>query len=278
MDILTLIKHLHNISGARVSVHSVTGDELYACPSALLPFCAKIQKKVIAQRACEECDKNAYSKLSAINSPYIYRCSCGLLEAIAPIRRDGEIAGYLMMGQVTDANTDNKDHILKSSRAFFDNDEEQLEYFNKILTLEYNKFESYAQIMGVLAEYVTNYNRFFYKADGIAELTKKYIHQNFAKPLTLNSIAKRFECSKSTVMNQFKSKYGVSVIAYLNTVRLKEAKKLICDTELSFKEIAAECGFYDQNYFSKQFSENFGCSPTEFRKEYKKSKGYFTFN
>jgi transcriptional regulator GlxA family with amidase domain len=77
-------------------------------------------------------------------------------------------------------------------------------------------------------------------------------------------------------MNQFKKKYDLSVISYLNSVRLKEAKKLICDTELSFKEIAAECGFYDQNYFSKQFSESFGCSPTEFRKEYKKSKGYFT--
>ena len=72
-------------------------------------------------------------------------------------------------------------------------------------------------------------------------------------------------------MSTFRKKYGITVIAYLNQIRLEEAQKLICDTELSFKEIACECGFYDQNYFSKQFSEKYGCSPTTFRTRYKKS-------
>ena len=35
---------------------------------------------------------------------------------------------------------------------------------------------------------------------------------------------------------------------------------------LSIKEIAAECGFAEQNYFSKAFSKKYGCSPSEFRK------------
>jgi AraC-like DNA-binding protein len=271
MDVMSLIKDLYNISGARVSVHDSAGEELYAYPSKLLPFCAKIQENIFTHRNCVDCDQKAYSKLTANGEPYIYRCSCGLLEAVAPIHNGGVITGYLMMGQVRDDLKGNDQHILKSSKSLFKTEEEQLEYFNKIQLLEYSKFESYARLMGVLAEYITEHNRFPSKAGSLPELIKKYIYQNFAKSVSLESIAKKFDCSKSTIMNTFRKKYGITVIAYLNQVRLEEAQKLICDTELSFKEIACECGFYDQNYFSKQFTEKFGCSPTAFRTKYKKS-------
>lgn len=272
MDVMALIKDLYNISGARVSVHDAAGEELYAYPSKLLPFCAKIQENIFTHRNCVDCDQKACSKVTASGEPYIYRCSCGLLEAVAPIHSDGIITGYLMMGQVRDEFKGNDEHILKSSKALFKSDEEQLEYFNKIQLLEYNKFESYARLMGVLAEYITGHNRFPAKGDSLPELIKKYIYQNFAKSVSLENIAKRFDCSKSTVMNTFRKKYGITVIAYLNQVRLEEAQKLICDTELSFKEIACECGFYDQNYFSKQFTEKYGCSPTAFRLKCKNKK------
>ncbi len=271
MDVMSLIKDLYNISGARVSVHDAAGEELYAYPSKLLPFCAKIQENIFTHRNCVDCDQKACSKLTANGEPYIYRCSCGLLEAVAPIHNHGVITGYLMMGQVRDDLKGNDQHILKSSRALFKTDEEQLKYFNKIQLIKYDKFESYARIMGVLAEYITGHNRFPSKADSLPELIKKYIYQNFAKSVSLDNIARKFDCSKSTIMNTFRKKYGITVIAYLNQVRLEEAQKLICDTELSFKEIACECGFYDQNYFSKQFTEKFGCSPSTFRANYKKS-------
>ena len=270
MDVMALIKDLYNISGARVSVHDAAGEELYAYPSKLSPFCAKIQENIFTHRNCVDCDHMACSKLTANGEPYIYRCSCGLLEAVAPIHHHGIITGYLMMGQVRDELEGNDEHILKSSRSLFKTDKEQLEYFNKIQMLEYNKFESYARLMGILAEYITDHNRFPSKADSLPELIKKYIYQNFARTVTLDNIAKKFDCSKSTVMNSFRKKYGITIIAYLNQIRLEEAQKLICDTELSFKEIACECGFYDQNYFSKQFTEKYGCSPTAFRSKYKK--------
>lgn len=271
MDVMSLIKDLYNISGARVSVHDANGNELYAYPFKLSPFCEKIQENIFTLRNCIECDQKASAKLTAGCKPYIYRCSCGLLEAIAPIHSSGILTGFLMMGQVRDELEGNNRHILKSSRSLFKTEEEQREFFGKIQMLEFNKFESYARLMGVMAEYITDHNRFPTKADGLPELIKKYIHQNFSRSVTLDNIAKHFDCSKSTVMNTFRKKYGITVIAYLNQVRLTEAQKLICDTELSFKEIAGECGFYDQNYFSKQFTEKFGCSPTAFRCKYSQS-------
>lgn len=272
MDVMALIRDLYTISGARVSVHDSNGEELYAFPSTLSPFCARIQEDIFARRNCVGCDIKACSKLKPGGTPYIYRCSCGLLEAIAPIHNHGILTGFLMMGQVRDELKGNDEHILNSSRPLFKNEEELQKYFNTIQKIEYHKFESYARLMGVLAEYITGHNRFPSQGDGLPEQIKKYIYQNFSKSITLEEISKRFDCSKSTIMNSFRKKYGMTVISYLNQVRLDEAQKLICDTDLSFKEIACECGFYDQNYFSKQFTDRFGCSPTTFRNNFKKNK------
>lgn len=272
MDVMALIRDLYNISGARVSVHDASGEELYAYPAKQSPFCERIHEDIFTRRNCVECDKIACSKLKAGGDPYIYRCGCGLLEAVAPIHNHGVLTGFLMMGQVRDEQEDNDLKILKNSRSLFKDDAELHKYFDTILKIEFNKFESYARLMGVMAEYITGHNRFPSQGDGLPEQIKKYIYQNFSRSVTLEEIANRFACSKSTVMNAFRKKYGMTVISYLNEVRLNEAQKLICDTELSFKEIAGECGFYNQNYFSKQFTERFGCSPTAFRNSFRKGK------
>ena len=272
MDVMSLLKDLYNISGARVSVHDVSGNELYAYPKNLSPFCERIQQDIFIHRNCVVCDQKACKELLSAKEPYIYRCDCGLLEAVAPIHNEGVVAGYLMMGQIKDELKENDEQIMKSSRHLFKTTDEQEKYFNTIAKLELSKFESYTRLMGIMAEYISLHNRFPSQGDGLPEQIKKYIHQNFAKQVSLEDIAKKFDRSKSTVMNTFKKKYGVTVIAYLNKVRLDEAEKLICDTNLSFKEIACECGFYDQNYFSKQFAERFGCSPTAFRANFKENR------
>lgn len=274
MDVITVLKDLYNISGARVSVHDLAGEELYAYPFELSPFCARIQKDLFTRRNCVDCDKKAQKNFEADNSPHIYRCDCGLLEAVAPIYSDGVLAGFIMMGQVRDQRDDTDKKILESSRHLFGSQSEQNEYLEKIQKIEFSKFESYARLMGAISEYITGHNRLKTQAIGLPEQVKKYIHKNFSKNISLEELSRRFDRSKSTVMNSFKKKYGKTVIAYLNNVRLDEAQKLICDTGLSFKEISGECGFYDQNYFSKQFTERFGCSPTTFRAEYKKGKTF----
>ena len=269
MDVMSLLKDLYNISGARVSVHDISGNELYAYPKNLSPFCERIQQDIFIHRGCVVCDQKACNELLDAKEPYIYRCDCGLLEAVAPIQSDGVVAGYLMMGQIRDELKENDEQILKNSSHLFKTSDEQEKYINTIKRLDLNKFESYTRLMGIMAEYITLHNRFPSQGDGLPEQIKKYIHQNFSRAVGLDDIAKKFDRSKSTIMNTFKRKYGLTVIAYLNKVRLDEAEKLICDTDLSFKEIAGECGFYDQNYFSKQFTERFGCSPTSFRTNFK---------
>lgn len=265
MDVISILKDLHAVSGARMSIHSVDGEELFAYPPTLSPFCERVQRDYFVHRNCIQCDRQACEVLKTSKEPHIYQCGCGLYEGVAPIFHYGVLSGYLMMGQVRDDRATSAALIKDSSEKLFADEAEWRHYFETLRILPAEQLNSFVHLMGIVAEHLTNYNRIHSKESGLPEQIKKYIHQNFNTGIKLEEIATRFDCSKSTVMNVFRKQYGVTVIAYLNRVRLEQAGKLICDTDLSFKEIAAECGFYDQNYFSKQFASHYGCSPTAFR-------------
>jgi AraC-like DNA-binding protein len=47
--------------------------------------------------------------------------------------------------------------------------------------------------------------------------------------------------------------------------RINEAKRLLCGTSPSIKEIAYLCGFSSLSYFSKLFKKRTGLSPREYR-------------
>ena len=57
------------------------------------------------------------------------------------------------------------------------------------------------------------------------------------------------------------------IFAYLNMLRIYNAKQLIATTDLPFQEIAYLVGIDDRYYFSKLFRRITGMSPSEYYKE-----------
>lgn len=59
---------------------------------------------------------------------------------------------------------------------------------------------------------------------------------------------------------------GLSLHKYLVKFRLKEARRLLLNTELSISEIGEQIGIYNCAYFSDCFSREYGMSPSKYRK------------
>ena len=59
----------------------------------------------------------------------------------------------------------------------------------------------------------------------------------------------------------------MTLVAYLNHVRLANAARLLRETNRSIADISSETGFSDQSYFDKRFRRAFGSTPKEFRAE-----------
>jgi AraC-like DNA-binding protein len=59
---------------------------------------------------------------------------------------------------------------------------------------------------------------------------------------------------------------GYPTSTYILQVKLSNAKKLLSNESKTIGEIAAECGIYDVNYFSRVFKRHTGFTPTQFRR------------
>lgn len=60
--------------------------------------------------------------------------------------------------------------------------------------------------------------------------------------------------------------YGVGIATHIRNARMENAKRLLQDTDLPIRTIAAECGIRDYNHFSKLFRRCTGFTPREYRK------------
>ena len=266
LEINNILKQFHKISGFRISIHDTEFNEIYAYPENLSPYCALIQSDMYNKKECIKNDRLAFQKVKETGEMAVYRCVHGLFEAVAPIYHYGILSGYLMMGQVCDDKQKYSKRLTQSLVRVVNDESRVWEIFNSIGEVPPELFDSYILIMRVIAEYVTQTNRSFDANESQAGLVMKYIKQNYASKITLDILAEKFSCSQSMLVKCFKKEFGTTIMSALMDVRLKKAAEHLKNGRLSVKEIAAECGFSDQNYFSKAFSKKYNCSPSEYRK------------
>lgn len=87
------------------------------------------------------------------------------------------------------------------------------------------------------------------------------------KTLSLQKVADFVERSPAYFSHLLVKKHGLSLSELITNSRVKEAKKLLLETQLTIQEIAAETGFANGNYFSRIFKEQTGMTPSDFRKQ-----------
>ena len=103
-------------------------------------------------------------------------------------------------------------------------------------------------------------------ADENIKLAIGYLRSNYAKPLTLEEVAREVGLSKYHFSREFKKATGMTLVTYLNAVRCENARKLLLKRKYSVSEVAARCGFVNCSYFSKIFRSVMGCLPSEIGK------------
>jgi two-component system, response regulator YesN len=95
------------------------------------------------------------------------------------------------------------------------------------------------------------------------------IRFNIDQPLNLNHIADTLGVHPSYLSRTFKKELGMTLTAYINTLRIEEAKYLLDSSNESVTEIASSVGYNDPNYFSKVFMKLEHVTPHEYRKRKK---------
>lgn len=98
-----------------------------------------------------------------------------------------------------------------------------------------------------------------------------YMEENYATLETIDQIAAAAYVSKFHLCHIFKETLGVSVIRYLNMIKIREACRRMERGEGDILDIALRCGFNSGSYFAKVFRRETGVSAGEYRKTCRRS-------
>jgi AraC-like DNA-binding protein len=95
-----------------------------------------------------------------------------------------------------------------------------------------------------------------------------FINKNFPQPIEIKSLAGMLSLSVSQFERRFKQIFQETPVRFVLKIRVNEACKLLVNTRRPVSWIARATGFFDQSYFSKQFSRRMGLSPRQYREKY----------
>lgn len=93
---------------------------------------------------------------------------------------------------------------------------------------------------------------------------KNYIQTNF-KTVTLEEMSEQFNLSEPYISKYFKEKCGETFANYLQNVKMKKAKTLLKNSNLTIENIAYSVGYQNVEHFSRLFKKKYGMPPIQFR-------------
>lgn len=97
----------------------------------------------------------------------------------------------------------------------------------------------------------------------------KYLQEN-CRTVTLDELSEKFHYSRRHLQRIIQKETGSTLIENLQSWKISEAGKLLCETQLSISEIYTQLGFRSPNYFRRLFRDYYGVTPLQYRKERRK--------
>ena len=103
-------------------------------------------------------------------------------------------------------------------------------------------------------------------SQGICRRTKIYIEENFANTqLSLSFLEEEMGMSASHLSKLYKEAYGVSVPHEITSVRLRNAKLLLQNTDININDVAERSGFSNASVLIRTFKKWEGITPGRYR-------------
>lgn len=109
-----------------------------------------------------------------------------------------------------------------------------------------------------------------YSLQGYSPMVRKVVNHidlNIISDLSLKSLASEYNVNPSYLSALFKKEMSVTITAYVNQQRMKQAIRYLNTSNMQIQNIAVNVGISDVNYFSKLFKKSTGKTPSEYREQ-----------
>lgn len=261
-----IMAHFYTLTKIRIVMFDDNFNQIVSVPGNDCGFCGALKEKAVLNERCKLCDTNARSVCRNTNNIHTYTCHAGLTESIAPIKMNGIILGYIMLGQIIDKSEKKKKKNEILSYAHDHTDRDLTEEYDKLTTKNKKQIEA-ANIMEACACYLWANRLVRVNEDCLSVLISTYINNNLTADLSVDALCSHFLISRNKLYKISRDSYGMGIAAYIRKQRVQNAASLL-KSGSTVANAAISSGFEDYNYFSEIFKKETGILPSKYAGEY----------
>ena len=214
-----ILEDFHNATGINMDIlkddFSYVGDHSHweNCR-----YCKVIQSTEQGKRACICSDRELFKKSRESRKAEVHICHAGLVDVSVPIMYEDVIIGYIIFGQIkVDTDFEGiKEYLVKLGL----DENEMGDYFSEISVFDENKIQSISNIANMLAKHILLENMLKPDFDEGVQKTINYINDNLDSELSIQSLSKNVNISKSVLYRRFQSCFNCTVNQYISRTRI----------------------------------------------------------
>lgn len=227
-------------------------------------YCSAIHNLQCRKNLCKMSDFALLEKCKKSRKSEMHICHAGLIDVAVPLIYDNTIIGYIILGQMR--KSDDFSLVEPSLRQLNLDSDKMKEYYLELPLFDETRIKSIENLAIMLAKYILFENMI--KPDTNTDLFRitEYISRNLDGNLSIQSISRNTNISKSSMYKIFHDNLNCTVSGYISTKRVEKAIELLESTTLSIDVIAARAGFSSTTYFTRTFKTITGTTPGKYRK------------
>jgi transcriptional regulator GlxA family with amidase domain len=107
--------------------------------------------------------------------------------------------------------------------------------------------------------------------DSVARDCEEWLREHFPEIDAISQVVSRAVIPERTLKRRFKAATGVSLIEYLQNLRIEEGKRLLETSDLPVEEISAAVGYQDASFFRRLFKRLAGLTPSRYRRMFRQA-------
>ena len=101
----------------------------------------------------------------------------------------------------------------------------------------------------------------------------RYLESHLTEKYSIEDLCRRFHISKNKLYSYFRGVFDCTVCEYIENLRIRMAKKLLSETDMTVSEICSAVGVDNCQYFCRRFKKAVGVTPMGYRKSEEKREG-----
>jgi len=254
-----LLDRFSRLFGIRIALFDTRWRELQVGVnrSPRCAFCQLLRDDLGQDAACVAEDRRRRLEVAASGTMVSYRCHAGLDEALLPIALDGQLTGWLMVGQFR-TSTRPPPRLLDA--PWVGNQAARVrQLWREVPYQPASRRDDILTFFRLLAETVVNRGLVQVKRDPVVEDLL-----NAGPLLSLAEAGRRCGLGRTALAERVRASQGCGLRQAQIAARLERAKRLLL-AGATVTAAAQAVGYRDPLYFSRLFRQRMGVPPSQLR-------------